>query len=259
MLVFNLTHGGISVITTYHRPTTLSEALALVKKENVYPLGGGIQLSQFSDDAYEVVDLQALALNGIVKKGNILEIGATATLQALLETSDIPEALKKAIQHETSLNTRNAATVAGTLIASDGRSPFAVMMMGLDADVTITNEAGEKTSKLGDLLSLREDTLKGKLITKISIPLNMNARYEYVARTPADKPIVCVAFGQWSGGRIRLVIGGWGTSPSLAMDGKGAIGIEMAAKNAAHDATDAWASAEYRQDVAATLAKRCLS
>jgi CO/xanthine dehydrogenase FAD-binding subunit len=42
------------------------------------------------------------------------------------------------------------------------------------------------------------------------------------------------------------------------MDGKGAEGIEIAAKNAAHDATDQWASAEYRQDVAATLAKRCL-
>jgi CO/xanthine dehydrogenase FAD-binding subunit len=43
------------------------------------------------------------------------------------------------------------------------------------------------------------------------------------------------------------------------MDGKGTDGIEAAAKNAAQDATDEWASAEYRQDVAATLAKRCLS
>ena len=247
------------MITTYHRPTTLSEALALVKKENVYPLGGGIQLSQFSDDAYEVVDLQALALNEISKKGNTLEIGATATLEALLNTPELPDALKKAIQHEASLNTRNSATVAGTLVASDGRSPFAVMMMGLDAEVTVTSEQESVVSKLGDLLSLRDDALNGKLITKISIPLNVNARYEYVARTPADKPIVCAAFGQWSGGRIRLVLGGWGESPSLAMDGKGAVGIEVAAKNAAHDATDAWASAEYRQDVAATLAKRCLS
>ena len=244
------------MITTYHRPTTLSEALVLVKKENVYPLGGGIQLSQFSDDSYEVVDLQALALNAIVKKGNALEIGATATLQALLETPDIPEALKKAIQHEASLNTRNAATVAGTLIASDGRSPFAVMMMGLDASVTVTGEQGSVDNPLGDLLSLREDTLNGKLITKISIPLNVTAGYEYVARTPADKPIVCAALSQWTGGRTRLVLGGWGASPSLAMDGKGTDGIEAAAKNAAHDATDAWASAEYRQDVAATLAKR---
>ena len=31
-----------------------------------------------------------------------------------------------------------------------------------------------------------------------------------------------------------------------------------AAKNAFHEATDEWASAEYRMDVASTLAKRCL-
>ncbi len=246
------------MITTYHRPTTLPEALALIKQENIYPLGGGIQLTQFSDEEYEVVDLQALALNSITVKGKTLEIGATATLQALLETPDIPEALKKAIRHEAPLNMRNSATVAGTLVASDGRSPFAVMMMGLDAEVTVTSEQESVVSKLGDLLSLREDTLNGKLITKISIPLNVNAGYEYVARTPADKPIVCAALTQWAGGRARLVLGGWGTCPSLAMDGKGTNGLEAAAKNAAHDASDEWASAEYRQDVAATLAKRCL-
>ncbi len=131
-------------------------------------------------------------------------------------------------------------------------------MMGLDADVTLTSEDGDSTTKLGDLLSLREDALSGKLITKISIPLNVTAGYEYVARTPADKPIVCAALTQWAGGRTRLVLGGWGSSPSLAMDGKGMDGLEAAAKNTAHDATDQWASAEYRMDVAATLAKHCL-
>lgn len=246
------------MITHYHRPETLQEALVLVAKPDIYPLGGGIQLSQFSNAEYEVVDLQALALNQIAKKGNTLEIGATATLQALLETLELPDALKKAIQHEAALNMRNSATVAGTLVASDGRSPFAAMMMGLDAEVTVNSEQESVTSKLGDLLPLRDEVLTGKLITKISIPLNITASYEYVARTPADKPIVCVALTQWAGGRTRLVLGGWGLSPSLAMDGKGADGLEAAAKNAVHDATDAWASAEYRQDVAATLAKRCL-
>jgi CO/xanthine dehydrogenase FAD-binding subunit len=42
------------------------------------------------------------------------------------------------------------------------------------------------------------------------------------------------------------------------MDGTEAEGLESAAKNACHEAADEWASAEYRMDVAATLAKRCL-
>jgi CO/xanthine dehydrogenase FAD-binding subunit len=42
------------------------------------------------------------------------------------------------------------------------------------------------------------------------------------------------------------------------MDGTEAEGIETAARNAFHEATDEWASAEYRMHVAAILAKRCL-
>ena len=247
------------MITQYHRPKTLTEALTLIAQPKTYPLGGGITLNQFNDDDYAVVDLQALELDTIQSKGNMLEIGATATLEALLNSTDTPEALKKAIQHEASLNTRNVATVAGTLVASDGRSPFATMMMALDAKITLRDTNNKEESiQLGDLLPLREETLNKKLITQISISTNAKSAYEYVARTKADKPIVCAALTQWSAGRTRLVLGGWGESPSLAMDGKGTDGIETAAKNAAHDAIDAWASAEYRQDVAATLAKRCL-
>jgi CO/xanthine dehydrogenase FAD-binding subunit len=44
----------------------------------------------------------------------------------------------------------------------------------------------------------------------------------------------------------------------LAMDGTEAEGVEAAASNAFHEATDEYASAEYRMDVAAILAKRCL-
>ena len=230
------------MITQYHRPKILTEALTLIAQPNTYPLGGGIKLNQFSDEDYAVVDLQMLDLNTIESKGNTLEIGATATLEALLNIVDTPEALKKAIQHEASLNTRNVATVAGTLITSNGRSPFATMMMALDAKITVRDTNNKEESiRLGALLPLREETLNNKLIMQISIPTNAKSAYEYVARTKADKPIVCATLSQWTAGRTRLVLGGWGDSPSLAMDGKGTDGIEAAAKNAAHDAEDAWA------------------
>lgn len=247
------------MITQYHRPKTLTEALTLIAQPKTYPLGGGILLNRFSNEEYAVVDLQSLALNEIAKEGDSLKIGATTTLEELLKAKSTPDALKKAIQHEASLNTRNAATVAGTLVASDGRSPFTVMMMALDAKITLRDSNNKEESiQLGDLLPLREETLENKLIVEISIPTNAKSAYEYVARTPKDKAIISAALTQWSSGRTRLVLGGWGKSPSLAMDGKGTDGIESAAKNAAHDSTDAWASAEYRQDVAVTLAKRCI-
>ncbi len=232
--------------------------MSLLAHPNARPLGGGTVLNQPSEESFEAVDLQALGLDKIHKVGEKLEIGATATLQALLESAHTPVALKMALKLEAPLNLRNIGTAAGALAACDGRSPFAAVMLALDAKCTVVSRQSSVVS-LGDLLPLRHEILRGKLITKIEIPLNVKLAYEQVARSPADKPIVCAALAQWTSGRTRLVVGGWGASPPLAMDGRDATGIEPAARNAAHDATDEWASAEYRSEAAAVLAKRCLA
>ncbi len=241
------------MITTYHRPQTLDEALALLSRPNTFPLGGGTLLSHRQSDSVEVIDLQALRLNLIKKSGNYLEIGATATLQQLLEDVNCPELLKSALKLEAPLNIRNAATIAGTIVACNGRSTFVTSLLALDAKLTIINQKSE-TVNLGDFIPLRP---RG-LITYITIPLNTKFAFDYVARTPADKPIVCVALAQWQSGRTRLAVGGYSKVPRLAMDGTESEGVEAAARNAFHESTDEWASADYRMDVAATLSKRCL-
>jgi len=241
------------MITMYHRPLTLDEALDLLRRPNTLPLGGGTMLSRSTQQALEVVDLQELGLNSIQPRGNDLEIGATATLQDLLESEHIQEELKVAIKLEAPLNIRNSATVAGALVACDGRSTFTASLLALDARLLIAGPEA-KTVYLGEFLPMRN---RG-LITSIIIPLKTKFAFETVARTPADKPIVCAALVQWPSGRTRLAIGGFGKSPSLAMDGTEADDLEVAARNACHEASDAFASAEYRTEIAATLAKRCL-
>ena len=264
------------MIREYHRPQTLDEALTLLTQPNVIPLGGGTLLSHSTDDPVEAVDLQSLSLAAVKKQGNNLEIGATVTLQQLLESEHCPAALKSALKLEAPLNLRNAATVAGTLVSCDGRSTFAAIMLALDAKLEIKSidklelvemEIESRPPKqdiatlgLGEFLPLRAEQIQGKLITAIIVPLNVKLAFDYVSRTPADKPIVCAALAQWNSGRTRLVLGGYGKNPMLAMDGTEAEGVEAAARNAGSlgATTDEWASAEYRMDVAATLAKRCL-
>lgn len=241
------------MITEYHRPQTIEEAIALLANPDTYPLGGGTILNRSSEKTIAVVDLQSLGLNKIHKVGNHLEIGATVTLQQLLENSHTPEALKQTIRQEAALNIRNMATVAGALVSASGRSAFATMMLALDAKLSFHSNNPSAIS-LGEFLPLRP---KG-LITKITIPLNVKSAYEQVARTPADLPIACAAVVQWNSGRTRLALGGFGHSPLLAMDGTEPDGIEAAAKNAFHEAADVWASAEYRSEIAGILAKRCL-
>jgi CO/xanthine dehydrogenase FAD-binding subunit len=101
--------------------------------------------------------------------------------------------------------------------------------------------------------------LRGRLITQVTIPLNASLAYEYVARTPADRPIVCVAVARWPSGRTRVVLGGYGQLPLLAMDGPEATGAETAVEDAFSQASDAWASSAYRQATALTLIRRILA
>src|SRR3990172_2857609 len=98
------------MITAYHRPKTLDEALTLLTRPNTRPLGGGTLLSHApttphneraaplsASDSIEAVDLQSLGLDSIKKNGQNLELGATATLQQLLESEHCPPALKSAL------------------------------------------------------------------------------------------------------------------------------------------------------------------
>jgi CO/xanthine dehydrogenase FAD-binding subunit len=248
------------MITNYFRPQTLDEALKLLAQPDTRALGGGTWLNQPHDEKFAVVDLQAIGLNKIHQAGNNLEIDACVTLQQLLESTLCPAALIQAIKLESALNIRNTATVAGALVVCDGRSPFATSMLALDAKLTVDGgpqtEAAQQSTVYGlvEFLAMRPQGL----ITKITIPLNVKLAFESVARSPMDRPIVCAAVVQWAAGRTRLALGGYGKHPLLAMDGTEPGGIDSAAQNAFHEATDEWASAEYRMDVAATLAKRCL-
>jgi putative selenate reductase FAD-binding subunit len=246
------------MINTYHRPTTLDEALTLLTQPNTVPLGGGTLLSQGTADSVSVVDLQHLGLDALTVNGNELYVGATCTLQALLESEHCPGALKTAIKLEAPLNLRNTATVAGTLATGDGRSTFVTTLLAMDAKVEHRQLTADRPPPTTLGVSEYILTHPSGLITSLAIPLNVKSAFEYVSKTPADKPLICAALAQWNSGRTRLALGGYGKHPLLAMDGTEADGLETAAKNAYHEAADEWASAEYRMDVAATLAKRAL-
>ena len=248
------------MIIEYQRPTTIPEALSLLARENPVScaLGGGTHINRKVDGQYAVVDLQGLGLGTISKAGNLVQVGATATLQDLLEFSGLPDEVYLCIKQETTSNLRQMATIAGTLVTANGRSPLATIMLAMDASLEVmVFEMEQRQVRLGDWLPLRAASERGTLISAISFPVNVHSAFESIARTPADQPIVCAGSAQWHSGRTRLVLGGWGEAPILAMDGPDAEGLEIAARSAYSHAGDEWASAEYRQEMAGILALRC--
>ncbi len=249
------------MITEYLRPTSLPEALRLLSRVQPvsFALGGGTFLNRNTDSQYAVIDLQSLGLGNINLAGNQAQVGATCKLQEILDFKGLPDDLYNTIKLEVTYNLRQMRTVAGSLVTATGRSPLATALLALDTSLEVyEQEVSPKQVKLGDWLPLREQGKPGKLITAIAFPINVKLAYEYVARTPADQPIVCAAVALWKSGRTRLALGGWGAAPVLTMDGPEPAGLEAAAQSAYSQCGDEWASAEYRQEMAGVLAQRCV-
>jgi CO/xanthine dehydrogenase FAD-binding subunit len=247
------------MILEYYRPEKLDEALALLTRESprTVPLGGGTVLNAPSERQVAVVDLQALGWNTIEQKGRELWIGATASLQALMDTGSVQPALRRAIRHEAAYNLRQTGTVAGALVAGGGRSPFLTVMLALDTGLVW--QPGDAVLPLGEFLPLRGGKWPGAVISEVRISTQTALSYEYVARSPADKPVVCASAARWPSGRTRIVLGGYGKAPLTILDGEANEGLLDAAEAAYLTAEDQWASAEYRREIAVVLVRRCLA
>jgi CO/xanthine dehydrogenase FAD-binding subunit len=253
------------MIKEYNRPVTLEAALALLRRPEpvTLPLAGGTTLASATGEPVAVVDLQGLGLDTFQVQGNSLHLGATLTLQSLLDRlpglgaagAGLSIGLQKAITHEATYNLRMAASVAGTLVASGGHSPLTTALLALDTALLI--QPGDETVSIGDLLPKRTERLRHKLITRLILPLSARLAYEYVARSPADQPIVCAAVAIWPSGRVRVALGGYGAAPRLALDGTETDGAMIAAESAYSHCGDEWASAEYRREIAGVLVERC--
>jgi len=247
------------MIKTYYRPTSLDEALRLLgdPEKKAEPLGGGTSISRYEGPDIAVVDLQGLGLDKITESGGRITDEAMVRLDALMKHPDVHDELRRAISLDVTQNIRNMATLGGWLISSEGRSIFSTLLLALDA--TITWQPGDKTIRIGDWLPVRQFDPPGLLITEVTWWSQPKLAFEYVARSPKDVPILIVAVAQWGSGRTRVALGGYGEAPIMAMDGPDASGADIACRDAYHKAEDQWASADYRCEVAAKLAKRCLS
>lgn len=244
------------MITNYHRPAAIEDAISLLARSETVtkPIAGGYYINRKQQmEDFEVVDIQALGLDTVEVKGNLVSVEANTRLNQILETASLPESLVKVLGHEDNINLRNQITLPGLIKSADGRSGLLTWLLGTDAVVVYVD--GSEIS-IGDFLAIRETNQQ--LIVRLYFPVGIHSAYLQVARTPADLPIVCLQLTQWNSGRVRVAVGGFGTYPRLAYDGSGTDGVIEAVRNACYESADEWATAEYRVSTAETLVKRCL-
>jgi CO/xanthine dehydrogenase FAD-binding subunit len=104
-------------IRSYHRPTRLEEALKLVT-QGVVPLAGGTRLLASPREVPNVLDLSALGLGRIDSHDGDLTLGATATLQEVIDLPLAYEATRGLLPeacraHSASRMIRSMATLGG--------------------------------------------------------------------------------------------------------------------------------------------------
>jgi len=271
-------------VNTYHKPTTVEEAVALVQSNPhaAYLAGGSWVVAQGDPTLEVLVDLQQAGLGRIEGELAGVRIGAMATLQQIIDHDDAGMlaggVLAKAASYTQSRNLREQGTLGGTLIVAGPADPLTTVLLVLDVEITYADSAVH-TAPFGSFVAYRDRLLKPRaLLTGITVkrpPARATAAFEVVGRSPKDKPIVCaaayVAVEEGVPGEIRLAVGGADPQPvrllktEHILKGQGQV-LSAERIDAALEASvaelnpvaDFRGSAEYRREMAKVLSRRAL-
>jgi len=206
--------------TAYWRPATIAEALELLERPGAMVLAGGTFLGgDPSVEQVEVVDLQALPLDGIRPGSDgLLRIGATVTLQQLVDDDDVPGVLREAARREEPSTLRAQATIGGCIATGRADSELLAALLVHEAVVEVRDLGATEELPLERVLA--ELFLPaGQLVTAVTVRTTGTAYAARTARTTADRAIVAAYARTTDGGGRRVALTGVGATPVLVRPG----------------------------------------
>lgn len=270
-------------VNDYRRPARAGDALRLLARPDrrSVPLAGGTWLVARRDPAVEaIVDLSALNLAFVERRGRRVRLGAMTTLQTLAvhpSTRALANGLlAEAARRSAPRAIRNVATLGGTLVSGGSASEIALALLALDAQVVIRAPTRRVVS-LDAFLAQRAEYLPAAgLIMEAGvppIPAHAGAALAGVYRASRDRAIVDAAALVFRTGdvchTVRLALGGVAPHPIRAPEieamlvGRAPdddVFDRMAQSVAAfvEPPSDTRASAAYRREMAGVVAARAL-
>ena len=256
----------------YHRPATLKDAVAILKKiENARPLAGGqsltpalkMRLSQTS----ALVDLGAIAeLRTIKLEAAVLTIGAGMRHSEVAESKDVKiglPVLAKLAANIGDRQVRNMGTLGGSLANNDPAADYPAAVLGLGATIH-TNRRSIPADKF--FTGLHETPLKpGEIITSVEFPLPKRAAYVKFKNAASRFALVGV-FVSEGGGHVRVAVTGAGNTGVFRLkDMEKKLGEKFAPEAIAKVKvsadklnSDLHAAADYRAHLISVLAQRAV-
>jgi carbon-monoxide dehydrogenase medium subunit len=267
---------------SYARPSTVEEAVSLLTEyDGARALAGGQTLvnvmKQRAASPDVLVDLAGLdELRAITVSGTTLEIGAMATLAAIIRSSEVEVSrpiLAEVAATVADVQVRNRGTLGGNICVNDPTNHFPPLLVALGASMTIRAASGERTVTADEFFVGVFETAvgEGDLLTRIGIPaagkgtgdgmdgVTIGAHGTYIANAAAS-----VVDGSW-----RIALGCVGAVPHRATEVEQKLSgaaVDEAAARAAVDGlgatvdppSDVHASPEYRRSLAETSTVRAV-
>jgi probable selenate reductase FAD-binding subunit len=248
---------------------------------NAVYLGGGAWTVAQGDPSLEMtVDLRELGLDFVEATLEEIRIGATASVQDLIDHPDTAVLadglLAQAAGLVQSRTLREQGSFGGTLIVAAEAAPLTTALLVLDADVYYADPVLHKAPFMS-FVAYRDRLINTRvLLTEVRVkrpPVRCAAAFEVVGRSPKDKPIVCAAayveIDEGLPAVIRVAVGGAHPNPvrlhkaehvlrgQLLTSDKVEQGLKPALAEL-EPVPDFRGSAEYRLDMARVLARRAL-
>jgi CO/xanthine dehydrogenase FAD-binding subunit len=175
----------MSAIERYSAPTSLDEAVEILRGGNVTVFAGGTDLMVQSQIGK--VQLQPVLMNvrriagmcGIRTEAGTIRLGALTTMTELLESELVRERLgilREACDHFASDQLRNAATLGGNICNASPAGDTLVPLLVLNARVVLASKAnGSIARRAVPLVEFfagpgRTHRRPGELLTEIEIP-----------------------------------------------------------------------------------------
>ena len=241
----------MQMISEYHRPSELGEALSLLGRQDVATavLAGGTAISTADSAAgSEVVDIQAAVGATIERKADRVVFEAMARLQDLIDHEATPPLLVELARREGPNTLRNASTIGGTVAEADPESELLAGLLVHDATVTVATQSGTEEVSLAELFSHR-NRLNGAIITAVSAAIGGETASARTGRTPADTSIVAAA-GRIVSSGTHVALTGVAATPIL-VDPNRLADLDPPG--------DFRGSSEYRAELAGVLVRRVVA
>jgi putative selenate reductase FAD-binding subunit len=175
------------------RPRTVAEALRMKSGSRAAYLGGGTWLNRLqSEELTTLISLEQLGLSRIETAHGRCVIGATASLQEIVDAPAAPPAVRAAASLTSSRPMRNIQTIGGELGRSAPESALIPVLIALNAEVSL---AGKRKPVAIEQFCGEPS---GHLILSVSVPL-VPCAVKAVSRTSHSPRslVAAVSFEDW--------------------------------------------------------------